>query len=233
MATFAELQARVLVAVIDAPTAIIAAVPGFVNRAITKLQQGHNFKTMERVAAFTTVLSTRSIGAMPSDFKAFNGKPWRVSDSGSVLPLVWGSSHYGTLLGINEESEGPPRSLLDSDDPTGTGARNWHVYPLPDGNSDYSDGEYRIKVPYFGYLTALSGSTDTNWFTVNAEDFIVDWAVAQAFAIDWDEQRMAVWLQKMDNERKDVVRVDKQYRLSGGDTLVPLHQGVYQPRSEE
>ena len=99
------------------------------------------------------------------------------------------------------------------------------MYPLPDGLRDYSDGDYRVTVPYWRYLAALSGDSDTNWFTVNAIPWILSRATAEAFALNWDLAREAQWLAKAAVARGIVVNLDKRIWLGGFDTLVP-HRGA-------
>jgi hypothetical protein len=229
MMTFQELQAEVQVKVIDLPTVITTSVPTLVNRAIRTLQKRHNYKVMEAEAAFTTTLQTRVLGAVPSDFKEFREVPYLVEDLGRVRIVNVAPTRRDALLFWNDDDEGYPRELLDAL-PDGTGARNFEVFPLPDGQSDYVDGEYRVRVPYWRYLPNLIQTSDTNWFTVNAEEFVIFKAVAEAFAIDWDEQRSAVWEAKAEVKRREVEKEDKVYRLSSL-LAVPIHtSGVRGPR---
>ena len=99
---------------------------------------------------------------------------------------------------------------------------NFEVFPLPDGQSLYANGQYRIVVPYWKYLTALSASSDTNWFTANAEQWIVWKTASEAFFLDWDEERATFWAQKAAGARKEVIDLDKKYRLAGVRELVPI-----------
>lgn len=233
MGTYAGIQTRVRRRVIDAPAAVVAEVPTLVNEGYKAIQKQHNFKVMEKLAAFTTVVDTRALGVQPTDFKEFHDtdRPYYLFNSGSVRPIQLAGSKFGLLTGISEAASNSPRVLyvppLNVD---GTGT--WQLYPLPDGNSDYGDGEYRVKVPYYGYLSALSADGDTNWLTDVGEEYIVMYAVMEAFAVDWDEDRMAIWAQKMQLKLQETIRLDKRLRLSGVQELVPF-QGNNDPRTRE
>lgn len=229
MATFLELKDDTEAIVIDLPSAVVSAVPTLVNNAMRTLQQ-HNFKVMEANASFTTVVGVRSL-TMPTDFKEFRGAPWMIEDTDGTKRLMYlAESEEATLTAFTDDDEGRPMVLLDDVPTTEAGLRVWSIYPLPDGLSDYSDGEYRIKVPYYKYLTALSASGDSNWLTNNASEYITFKAVAEAFARDWDEQRSAVWEQKAALKYAEAVKKDKYYRVSSVNNIVPLYRGVNSPK---
>lgn len=212
MATFSELQTRVQTRIIDLPSAVQAEVPSLVNKALIALQKRHNFEVMKALQSYTTTVSTRSIGSVPSDWKEERGVPYEVPENSRVRPLAWGPNRTEAEKGWGTNTDldfGEPRVILRSEPSAVTGASTFEVFPYPDGNSDYGDGEYRIRVPYWKFLPALSGASDTNWFTVYAEEYIEAYATSLGFAIDWDEEREAVWLQKADMHRKELIRLDK------------------------
>ena len=231
-ATFGTIKAEVRTLIIDLPTAVTNLVPNFVNRAMRKLQEGHSFKVMETSVAYTTTLGDRTLGVKPANFKDFRGEPWLITQAGDMRPLTWAADRYGLLLGIDEGSEGVPMALLDGvqvDD----GSGSWEVFPLPDGNSDWTSapaGEYRITVPYWRYLGELGADENTNWFTANAEQYLIYQAASDGFAADWDEERSMFWATKAAEQRADVLRADKRYRLSPVQDLVPHWQGGYSHR---
>lgn len=229
MATFAEIQSEVETRVIDTPAAVVAAIPGLINRVIRKLQKNHNFKVMEAEQAITTTVDDQSLGSVPSDFKEFRDFPYYIEEIGRFQRIEIAAGKDGPGQYFGTEDEGYPLVLLDGTPSDVAGTRTWTVYPIPDGNSDYDDGEYRIVVPYWKFLPELSGS-ESNWFTVNGEDFLIAQVTAEAFAIDWDENRMAVWAQLAAPYREDLIKQDKMYRLSGVTELVPHWQGARTPR---
>ena len=217
---------------IDLPSAVNAEVPTLVNEAMRSLQSGHNFKVMEtETGILTTTLATRPLSSnVPTDYKEFRGKPYLIFDSGRYRRLLAPSNRSSAmqLFSVDDPNrDGEPRALLDSE-PNTAGVRAWAVYPFPDGLSDYTNGEYRIVVPYWRFIPAMSSDADTNWFTVNAEEFLVFQATSMAFALDWDEERMAVWAQLAADRKREIILEDKRYRMSGVNTFVP-HHDVFEP----
>lgn len=236
MATYAELQTRVLTRLIDTPTSVQTEVPTLVLEAIKLLQEKHNFKVMEaQTSTLTTTLNSTTLTSQPADFKEFRGQPYLVSyigapeadldieDYDSKVYRAFGNP-AGTV-----PNYGDPKVLLTGAPTSEAGAVTWTVWPPSDGNSDYPDGEYRLIVPYWKFLTELSSDGSSNWFTVNAVEYIVNQATSEGFFLDWDEKRAAVWAQKAQMKYGDVIARDKRYRLSKLTTLVP-HRGARGPR---
>lgn len=235
MATFLEIQTAVLRNLIDTPTAVSAAVPDLINKSMKRLQQKHNFKVMQASQSYTTTVATRSIGSVPSDWKRARAKPYEVENNGHVRRLNFVATRTEALLAFADDStrdDGPPRVLLEAEPSTEAGAAVFEVFPYPDGNSLYSDGEYRIVVPYWKFLTALSGDSDTNWFTTNAEFYLEFMATSEGFAIDWDEERSAFWAQKAAAEYNDVLLTDKRAWIGDLDNLA-VHKGARGPQLPE
>lgn len=224
MGTYSTIQTRVTRRVIDLPSQVTAEVPTLVNEALRRIQNEHNFKVMEGLLEATTTLQTRVLAAMPPDFKEFRARPWYQRDDGSVWRMEIASKREDIWPDIQVDDENSPLLLVDGA-PDSTGARNFEVWPLPDGNSDYTNGEYRIKVPYWRFLPALVNANDTNWFTVNAEEYLVNKATSEAFALDWDEERMGIYLQKAQIDKQTVINTDKRYRVSGVVAFVPHWRG--------
>lgn len=229
MATFSDLQTEVQTLLIDTPAAIVSLVPKFVNRAIKKLEVKHNFKIMESSLQLTTTQFTRTLGARPGDWKQARGKPYYSENLGSTRDMFYtnvanGEAQYGTNASL---SFGDPR-LVAEDEASGT----FLVYPYPDGLSDYDSGEYNVVIPYWAYLPDLILTADTNWFTTNAEQWIVYKAVSEGFYANEDESRAQLWEARSMKEYGDVVLTDKVRRLSELDTLVP-HLGALRPHTQE
>lgn len=229
MGTFASIKARVATRIIDLPTAVSAEVGTLVNEAIRSLETDHNFKVMETETTINTTLSTRGLGAVPADFKEYRGDPYILRFSGSTKDLVHSPQVQDVLDLLTNVSTGEPSVLFDPA-PDDAGVRTWHIYPLPDGLSDFVGGEYRVHIPYWRYLPDLTADGGTNWFTVNAEEYIVSKATANGFAIDWDADREVLWAQKAENEKGKIIKRDKMYALSKVDTWVPMWRGVKQTR---
>lgn len=227
--TYAELQTEVQTILIDTPPAIIALTGKFINRAIRKLQTKHNFKAMEAVLEAPTTLFTRELVARPSDWKEARNKPF-YTEFGQVYEMRIGDIDMEAQSRFGTDAEldfGPPRLLIENE---ATGALE--VYPFPDGAADSATGEYTITIPYWKYLPELAGDASTNWFTTNAEEYIIYRAAGFGFYTNEDEDRGDKWFRLASGEFADVVRADKQRRLANTDTLVP-HLGARSPHTME
>lgn len=219
--TYQEIQNAALEALIDTPTIVSNAVPRLVNQAIRELEGRFKFKAMQANAEYTTLAGTNTLvgngGALPADFKAFRGQPFYTESLGSTRPMDLVVSKELVLRRWNTDDIADPHTLVVDD--------GLFAYPLADGVSDYPDGEYRITLPYWKTLGNLVNPTDTNWFTENAEQYIINWVVKEGFAIDWDEGRMNVWKDRAEEQALRVILEGKKQWLSFSDTLVP-HQGA-------
>jgi hypothetical protein len=208
MGTYAEIQTRVNRRVIDLPTQVVAEVPTLINEAIVDIQRDHNFKIMEAEFLGSTLVGTNTLGTIPSDFKEYRGQPYSNRNNGGTIKIRTTAKTQDLPPDIINSDIGQPQVIIQ-------GATTFSVYPTADGASDYSDGEYPIIIPYWKYLPVLVSDSDHNWFTDNAERFIVEWVAAQAFGLDWDEEHMAILLQKAEGERKKIINQDKRFRLAG------------------
>ncbi len=215
------------------PTAITTETGDLVNWAMETLQDEHNFWVMQAETAVTsTSLATRDLMVLPSNFKSPRGKPYEIWNDGNTQDLNWGANReavYDLFTHSDANDKGPPEVLLISEPDDESGTANIEVYPYPDGNSDYVDGEYRIVIPYWKWLTALSGDSDQNWFTNNAEHYLVAKATARGFALNWDEERMAVWEQLAAGELRKVLKKDKR-RSMGFVTHLIVRKGARGPK---
>jgi len=224
---YADLQTEILQLLIDTPTAVQQLVPAWVNRAIRKIEQKHDFKDMEKTATFTTATGVLTLGARPSDWKKARSKPWYTDDSGyaSELEMFYTSrAEAGAMWGSNPIDTGSPQALVEQDG-------NFQVWPLPDGLSQGTSGQYIVNVPYYAYLSDLTTSSDTNWFTENASQYIINYGVTWGFYANEDENRALIWEKLTQREEKDVILADKRRRLSNTDVLVP-HTGARRPHTQ-
>ncbi len=224
MATYGELQSRVQQIIIDLPTAVTAQVPTLVRESVRRLQRLHDFKVAEaRTSVFTTAPVTRTLGAVPSNWYKWRGKPQIINTSGKHLDLAIfqdrasAEREFGSESGGEADATllaGSPKALSLSEPTDELGAMNFEVWPFSDTLSLYSDGEYRIVVPYYKFLTQLVDVSDQNWLTNNAEQWIVWQAASDGFLLDWDENRASVWAQRAATAFKEVIDADKRLRFS-------------------
>lgn len=227
MATFSELQDRVATAIIDTPTAVQTQIPNLVREALREAENRHNFKVMEKeTVTLTTVASTRLIATI-TDFKEVRGKPYLIPSVGRPLPLIYAPHRLAILRHFSETETGVPVALLQqepADDVADTA--KFEVWPLSDSGSDYSGGEYRLRIPYYRHLPALSADSDTNWFTSNMVNWLVNKAAAEGFALDHDDGNYAIWIKRAENEWFLFTQTDKKQQVAALDTFVPHWEGA-------
>lgn len=229
MSTFANIQTSVRQLVIDLPPTVQQSIPRLVNNAIRSIQRKYNFTAMEGEDQIITTpgppFSTRNIAR----FKEYQDKGpflYRSQSKGSKL-AVGLFSEINTVLQTTQVDS--PQFLISSLDGS-TNIMTFYVIPYTDSNSDFDDGNYRIIIPYYSYTADLVNDDDTNWFTNNADDYIIYKAVGEAFGLDWDYNSMALWLQRAEEKFKEVKLADKYRRLGAIDTLVPNWEGANQPQ---
>jgi hypothetical protein len=148
-----------------------------------------------------------------------------LDNNGRMRHIVATGSRAAAIDMCGNTDTGVPRVVLEADYDHDTGIANLEIYPLPDVNSDFSDGEYRIVIPYHAYIPVPGSDSGTNWFTVNAEQYLINEATGYGFGSLEDEMREDRWLAKAEAERMRVIQADKYRMLSTMDTLVP-HKGA-------
>jgi len=231
MATFAQLQTRVQKIIIDLPTTVQTEIPTLINEAVRELQRRHDFRVCEALSdVYETTAETELLAAVPTNFHKWRGRPQLTDADVSVRRLGIADSRadaereWGSIAGGEHSISSMvdrPKVLFIGEPTDETGAASFYCRPIPDELSLYADGNYRIRVPYWKFLTELSGSSDSNWFTTNAEHALCYLAASQGFLLDWDEERAGVWAQNAANKLKEVIDLDKRQRYAAVDVLVP------------
>lgn len=230
MASFLELQTAVRGNIIDLPTFVDDAVPALVNRAYRKAQSKHNFWIMRSQFDATTVVDTRTLGTRPANWKEWRGKPYWTEEVGSVRRIVLTGLDDARRL-WDDDDTGEPEGIAEALPSDDAGAVVLNVYPLPDGTSDYPDGEYRVSVPYWKYLPELTGDADTSWLLNEGEAYLEAMATQYGFSKDWDEGRARYWQQEAAREWADLMLRDKYLQLSQMETL-SIQTGPYEATYE-
>lgn len=225
MATYSQLQDRVAKNVIDLPEAVAEAIPHLVQQAHRKAQSQHNWvKCMKATVQAVTVYQQRLLIPAPTDFKEWRDKPYAVDRLGGSWELGIADDERAIMTIYGDQDSGRPFFLMLGD-PDIFGTYDMNVWPLPDGISDYPDGEYRLRIPYWRWLPQLAEAGDHDWITDNLPEYITYHATREAFGKDWDEERMVVYTQKAGEEFALARQADKVSALSGVDTLVPVWRG--------
>jgi hypothetical protein len=220
MPTFTQLQTKVQTRVIDLPLKVKAEIPDLINKAIKDIQGFYNFRVMKTLVEVTTDVTNTDhfFLSCPADWKEPNGQPYWVPQMGKSVPMFWAPDRKFLASYFSEDDDGLPQYLLMGE-PDDTNACDIELWPVPDGTSDYNDGEYRIRVPYYRYLPALVNSSDSNWFTSNCEDYIIWQAAGHAFMLDWDSEHAQSAFTLASGFRDAAVKFDRSARFQGATTL--------------
>lgn len=204
---YGQLQTAVQKLVIDLPQDTQDEIPNYVNRAARVAQEAHNWNAFMKATQTSTTVVGASTIALPSDFKQVRANPVYRTDLGDDEPMQWLNSDDEIKYHCTNDSDsdiGSPRWLTVDEE-----NQVYRLCPWPDGASDHSDGEYRLRIPYWKFLPALVDPGDTNWLTTNAEWFLIWGAAAEAHAFNvWDEKAQT-WTAKANAELARLTRMDK------------------------
>lgn len=193
--TFLQIQSQVAENIIDQNVEVLGNIPEYVNDAVRKATERHNFRGMKATAGtggvFQTTQGDHVLGAIPTLWKERRGRPLRVDGFGKETQLDWISEAevpklYNRRDPTNVSSQGGPRHILEGSD------GSFYVYPSPNAQSPvgpvYADGDWRIVIPYWTYFVELTGISSSNWITDNMVDFVESWATYRAMRFNRDPE---------------------------------------------
>lgn len=214
---------------IDLPSGASSRIGGWVNEAIKDAAKRHNFRCMEAELLPITIDQQRMLVEIPANWKEHRGLPYLYRQDGSTKELNWAGSESDMIreyaIQLPDEGneapadEGEPRYLLERPDQI-------DVFPLPDDESDWDNGNWRIVVPYWAYPATLTQDTDTNFFTDRGDYYCIWKAVSLGFAWNRDEERATFFETKAEKLFKRLERTDKLSRLPDRMTLA-IRRDVY------
>jgi len=201
--------------IIDLSAETQALIDAWINEAVNAAENRYNFRYMEQTLARETVAGVRKLDDKPALWKEAGSSPWLEYGDSAAREIEWGPSESEMLRQFSAlDDEGQPRFLLETD-------TELHVYPLPDGQSDWPDDEYRVRVPYWSYSATLSNNADTNSLLSQAPWYVIFYAVAEGLVFNRDEQRAGVYQGKAEAQFVRARSQDKRSRLPDRMTLVP------------
>lgn len=234
MATLAELRSDVQEIVIDLTDAASDAnVDKAIQKAQRDLEDAHEFSPMEATFSFVCVVGSSEhanyskpatwlrsrvdVGPLLYDtvYDQAAEIDWLISE-GDRARLEPGSF----LSPIPSEFHGKPKYIQEL-------ATSFRVLPAPDAVT------WTILVPYYKRLDTLSSDTSQNWFTTNAEKYLVFRAASRILALnrDWDEA--AFYDSLATNELRRAILSDKKLRAKKRRLLRPVSgakSSSFQPR---
>lgn len=220
---FAQIVSNVENYLLDLPDETQAAIPDWINEAVRDAERRFNWKHMEAQTEAVTVAGERFLLTEPLRYKESRGDPYILHEDGDREPIQWAPSLQDMLLQTPQSSTdatlgaGKPSFLLAVYDEYDLDFE-LEVYPLSDGESQYSDGEYRLYVPYWRY-TAEGPDLATNWFSQNLPYYVIFKAAAMGFEFNRDEQRAQYFETRAEKQFKKGSGQQKRARLQGTPTM--------------
>ncbi len=233
MSTLATLRTRVQARLVDVTASIVTETDELINAAIREAEETYNFRIMEASTELVTTVATRRLPAsstsIPTDWKESRAKPYLREGELGVLGtknIQWAPTieEMVKLYSLDDPNDkGTPQFVFED-----FAADEFSAFPFPDGASQWTDGEYRVTIPYWKFLADLVDDGDTNWFTDNMTEYVRDMAVAKGFLLNWDEERAAGWLSLARAGFERGKKFDKRAKLPRGLTL-SLKRDVFAP----
>lgn len=213
---------------IDVPSTVTdALINAWINEGLRKAEVRHNFRYMAQTHEATTVIATRKLDDKPALWKEAGAFPWYLRDDGADRQILFApslSEMLGQYDATDTDDKGAPEFVLETES-------ELHVYPFPDGLSDWTGGEYRVRVPYWSYTAELDADDDDETdhpFLGLAPWYAIWYAIYEGLTLVRDEARAVGYLQKAEAELMLAMRRDKASRLPDRMTLVP-RRDVYGP----
>lgn len=219
---FTTAQSRVTDYIVDVPSETAALIDVWINNAVRAAENRYNFRHMKSTHSVTTTADTRSLGALPSDWKAKRELPWLLGDDDITAEIQWAPSPSEMIRQFDASTtldDGEPEFILVNDETIDSSV--FEVYPLPDGNSDYGDGEYRVRIPYWAYSAVLSDPSDTN--RVLDEQYFgfyaVFYAAGQGLMFNENDRAAAKYNAMAEQALMEAIRLDKRSFITDRVTL--------------
>lgn len=215
---------------LDLPDDTVALVPTWINQSVKDAERHHNFRHMERTAQFVTIPNQREQLDVPAQYKESRSDPFLIRNDGAVDEIDWAPSHsdmirqYGNDPAIDIGSPQFILEIFDGDEDV----TEFHSYPMPDTQSLYPDGNYRLNLPYYAFSVDMLAGSDSNFVTNNAEFYVIYKSVEYGMFFNRDEKRAIAYRNLAEAQFKIFRRVDKKKRMQRRNELT-LRLGVNRP----
>lgn len=218
--------------IIDANDEVMALVYGYIKRAVHDLEDLRLFRVNREVLTVVTVEDQRKLDDLPSDWNGIRKNPFYVDGTGAKGRMTWlpDTEELDKSYSEDPADKGPPAEVLVTED-------ELEVYPLPDGlaatGSVYSDGDYRVHVPYWKYLPDLTPA-QTNYF-FNSDSltlrYIEEKTTAEALLFNRDREEWMTWGMKAQGTLKKI-KMEMKYQALPRDINLAPRRSVRASRNQ-
>jgi hypothetical protein len=135
----------------------------------------------EVTGTFNGSTLTDGLMAKPSDWrKTIAFYVGTGTNNNTHTPVFERDYDYIRTVFPDPSETGVPKFYGDAD------YNHWLIQPTP-------DAAYPFKIPYYGTLTMLDETTQTNWLTVNAPDLLLYASLLEAVPFVKVDERIQVW----------------------------------------
>ena len=225
MAQFLELKQRVQSYLSDVSSDATDQIPAFLRQAQSEIEDRHGFQAMKASIERNTVAADgHAFIDLPSLWLRPRDDPFSTDGLGAIRPMGWILERYErNRLYPSTLTVGAPRHLMVGD----PNISKLEVYPIPDGLAPSGvNGEYTLSCPYWSRLATLSADSSSNWFSTNADHYLIWRAVAIGLSFNWGDDRAGVFAKMAEEEMKKLIRVDKKSNVMRRFDLPP-RRGPY------
>ena len=225
---FATIKTEVASWLLDLPSGASSRIGDWVNEAIRQAAERHNFLGMQDGGTYSTTNEDRTLTEKPANWKELRGDPFLIHQDGTTTPLTFTPSisdlltRYGAQLPAEGNTTpadiGTPRYLIE-------GSTHLFVYPIPDDESDWDNGLYRIEVRHWALPATLVQDTDENFLTVDCPYYCIFKAASLGFRWNKDRDSATEFEVEAEKQFKSFRRRDRMGRVPDRLTI-PIYKGA-------
>jgi hypothetical protein len=221
--TYDEIVQTVEAILQDLPDDTVALIPYFVQEGQRRIEDSHGFLIMESSETFDALEDAAVLAAKPANWRSKMDDPSLIDGFGRDTRMRWISQSKDIVDEFDHDDPlmvGKPEALLETGDAL-------IVYPRPDAlspvGSVYADGIWRIRVPYWARQATLGGEIQQNWWTSNADRYLINHAASQGFLMNRDYPEFSRWEGETLLEKRRLVNFDKRARIPRQLALKPAY----------
>lgn len=239
MPTLSVIEGRVRANVEDLPTATADRVQEMIQLGQQRMEEKFTYRVMKvETVPIATVEDSRTLGTTANYVRWLRRlkTPYYQTGDGDTIEMDWLESRRQIVTEyseLNATEKGAPRNLYEMIDPV-TGAVTLDIYPFPDNNNSsgtvYTDGNYRIVVPFIQRLPDLTDSVQNNFFTNDppSAEFLENYASARLLFFNRDYENANTFFGLATDALSRSIRADRRRQV--GDLQIRPRTAVFGSR---